>query len=315
MSSGKVFRWFLNSACLLILIGALVVLVRDRRANKYESSPNIGRTVNLPSGVSDGRPKLLLFLSTKCPWCKLNASLYRRLMRAPGIERYQVIAFLPEAPSIARSYLKQEGFTFPFLDTDSFSGIAVSGTPTIILVDSSNKIEREWSGYIDDHAETGFGKLVSLGIPQHDNWAEPLKAPEASESLSSEAQIADLVVALSRPGSGTVLDVRERDDFEARHLSGVVNIPLEELPFRAPHELDKDQAVYALCQLPSGCTKAQGMDSACDVVASILAHLGYSRVVPIVLTKEQVQTVQDAVGEERHPPRKEPKRYDRVAGS
>jgi rhodanese-related sulfurtransferase len=56
----------------------------------------------------------------------------------------------------------------------------------------------------------------------------------------------DEAASLSRQNA-VLLDVRPRSEFEAGHLSGAINIPIEELPNRF-EELPRDQRIVAYCR-------------------------------------------------------------------
>ena len=53
---------------------------------------------------------------------------------------------------------------------------------------------------------------------------------------------------LPHDGSVTLLDVRNKIEYENNHMDGFINIPLNELRNRLP-ELDKSKPVYATCQM------------------------------------------------------------------
>jgi rhodanese-related sulfurtransferase len=57
------------------------------------------------------------------------------------------------------------------------------------------------------------------------------------------------LLAMSRAGAVTVLDVRPSDEFALGHIAGAVNIPLRELEARLA-ELDPAQEIIAYCRGP-----------------------------------------------------------------
>lgn len=75
---------------------------------------------------------------------------------------------------------------------------------------------------------------------------------------------ADDLLARARTGEVTVLDVRPREEFEAGHLPGAINIPLNELEARLG-EFGPDQLVVAYCRGPY-CVLAY------DAVAQLRRH-------------------------------------------
>ncbi len=66
---------------------------------------------------------------------------------------------------------------------------------------------------------------------------------------SLEPVPADQLLERVRDGLVSVLDVRPPEEYEAGHLPGAVNIPLEELEKRL-HELNPDQEIVAYCRGP-----------------------------------------------------------------
>ena len=81
----------------------------------------------------------------------------------------------------------------------------------------------------------------------------------------------DLAARLARGDTLTVLDVRERWEFETVHLLGSLLLPLSELAHGSAL-LDKDAEYIALCH--------HGMRS--EMAASWLRNQGFARVVNLV---------------------------------
>jgi len=66
---------------------------------------------------------------------------------------------------------------------------------------------------------------------------------------SLDAVSRDELLAQTRAGLVTVLDVRPPDEFDLGHLPGAVNIPLRELEARLA-EIDRSQEIVAYCRGP-----------------------------------------------------------------
>lgn len=66
---------------------------------------------------------------------------------------------------------------------------------------------------------------------------------------SLEPVPADQLLERVRDGLVSVLDVRPPEEYEAGHLPGAINIPLEELE-KHLHELNPDQEIVAYCRGP-----------------------------------------------------------------
>ncbi len=59
----------------------------------------------------------------------------------------------------------------------------------------------------------------------------------------------DQLLQMARDGEAMVIDVRPPNEFEAGHIPGAINIPLDTLPDRLA-ELPKDQEIVAYCRGP-----------------------------------------------------------------
>lgn len=74
--------------------------------------------------------------------------------------------------------------------------------------------------------------------------SEPEFSGKNFKSLPSEE-----AVALSRDGRLTLIDLRPREEFEAGHLHGALNVPMDELEQNLEY-LDKDRVYAAYCRGP-----------------------------------------------------------------
>ncbi len=77
---------------------------------------------------------------------------------------------------------------------------------------------------------------MSHGIPQPGPAGHPVPAVPA-------VQVTDLPAEVP----GTLLDVREDDEWAAGHATGALHIPLGQLPVRLG-ELDLDEPVHVVCR-------------------------------------------------------------------
>ncbi len=66
------------------------------------------------------------------------------------------------------------------------------------------------------------------------------------------------LIELSEAGEVVVVDVRPQLEFEAGHLSGAINIPLDQLPERIP-DLNQNASVVAYCRGPYCVLAAQAV--------------------------------------------------------
>jgi len=90
-----------------------------------------------------------------------------------------------------------------------------------------------------------LGRVGERNVAEIDRvMADYFRARDALEAVSRE----DLIARM-QDGLVTVLDVRPRDEFEAGHVPGALNIPLSELADRLA-ELPDEREVVAYCRGP-----------------------------------------------------------------
>jgi thioredoxin-related protein len=87
---------------------------------------------------------LLLALSTSCHFCTESAPFYRRLMKEHGDTR--LVAVFPQENGEGERYLSNLGVRVDEVEQASFGDPGISGTPTLILVDSGGKVIGKWEG-------------------------------------------------------------------------------------------------------------------------------------------------------------------------
>lgn len=107
--------------------------------------PRSGDTVALDGVDWRGNGKtLLLAVSTTCRFCTQSSPFYQRLVREHGDA--QLIALLPQTVGEGQAYLKNLGVEINEVRQITLDNLGVSGTPTLILVDSSGKVTGAWMG-------------------------------------------------------------------------------------------------------------------------------------------------------------------------
>jgi len=74
-----------------------------------------------------------------------------------------------------------------------------------------------------------------------------------------------------RPGRTLLIDVRDREDYEAEHIRGALSIPITELTMRAAKSFDKDREIIVYCQAFDCPLSAQA--------AKVLDRMGFTDVV------------------------------------
>lgn len=97
---------------------------------------------------------LVLVLSTQCHFCSESADFYKRLSSDVAGHDVRMVAFLPQPVQEAQQYLSKLGIpNIPVRNAD-LSELKVSGTPTLILVDSNGVVRDTWTGKLPPSRES-----------------------------------------------------------------------------------------------------------------------------------------------------------------
>jgi hypothetical protein len=151
-----------RAANLAVIIGVIVLVVIATRGNLFRRSSApatigpialVGTTINLP-GISlpQDQDSLLLVVPTRCHFCQDSLPFYQKLI--PAIkDKVNVIAVLPQPKPEAEAWLSKSGVTGVQIASASPGSVGVTGTPTLLQVDSSGKVKAAWLGRLDESAQ------------------------------------------------------------------------------------------------------------------------------------------------------------------
>lgn len=150
-----------NVAIIVVALLLAVVLTRqylfpaqgqNPTAQSAPRAPKNGDTIAL-GGVAwqQNGKTLLLAVSSTCRFCTESAPFYRRLVKERGDAR--LIALVPQTVSEGQAYMKSLGVDISDVRQVSFNDLAVSGTPTLILVDGEGKVAGTWIGALKPETE------------------------------------------------------------------------------------------------------------------------------------------------------------------
>jgi thioredoxin-related protein len=133
-----------------VLVKAYLLPPRVARPRVAAAEAEVGTNIKdrLP-GVDwsrNGRT-LILAVSTQCHFCKESTPFYRKLQQEVG-RNIKMVAVLPQPISDAEQYLKGEGVQIDQVKQVPLETIGVSGTPTMLLVNSSGIVTKVWTGKI-----------------------------------------------------------------------------------------------------------------------------------------------------------------------
>jgi thiol-disulfide isomerase/thioredoxin len=97
----------------------------------------------LPAAQLAGRPVVVEFWASWCPFCKKQNPAIEKLHRDGG-ERLRVLTFsIDKSEQVARDYLQQHGYTFPAAmagaQSDAWFGPR-RGLPVVHVVDAAGRV-------------------------------------------------------------------------------------------------------------------------------------------------------------------------------
>lgn len=98
---------------------------------------------------SKNRRTILLVLSTTCHFCTESAPFYQKLQQRKP-DNLQIVAVLPQAIEDSRKYLNKLGVSVSEMVQAPLASVSVTGTPTLMLIDSNGIIKHSWIGKLSD---------------------------------------------------------------------------------------------------------------------------------------------------------------------
>ncbi len=107
------------------------------------------------------RATLVLALSTTCRFCTESAPFYRELTKYAKERNIRTIAILPQPLNEASTYLSNENVRVDEIRQNELSAVHVTGTPTLLLIDSKGTVQGSWIGKLPEQSEKDV--LAKLG--------------------------------------------------------------------------------------------------------------------------------------------------------
>jgi hypothetical protein len=128
-----------------------------RQARESEEVGIVSRTLApLPGYSWSSNPKTLVIAIRKgCPYCDVSMPFYRQLgeLEKSNVLRAHVLVVMPNDASYGSSLLRKNDLEVQGIFGQKLDALKVSGTPTVLLLDSSGRIERVWIGLLAPQGE------------------------------------------------------------------------------------------------------------------------------------------------------------------
>jgi hypothetical protein len=116
---------------------------------------SVGGRVVIPDGARREEMNVVLVLRSDCPYCRASMAFYKRigdLSRVSGSRLAVHVASTEDSDSI-RGYLSKEGVSVDSVFSASMASLGVTGTPTILLANSTGVIKDEYVGMLTGSQE------------------------------------------------------------------------------------------------------------------------------------------------------------------
>lgn len=159
----------------VIVLGAAVLffLVKTYRASRDASQalqePRVGDQLPAIPGVDwkVNDRTLVLALRKGCHYCEDSMPFYRRLSELSEQKalKANLVAVFPDAGSDVDQLVKAEHLSLKTVSGVPLGTLKISGTPTIILADSSGRIIQDWVGQLSDHQEQQLLDILQVEKP------------------------------------------------------------------------------------------------------------------------------------------------------
>ncbi|HEX6189048.1 MAG TPA: thioredoxin fold domain-containing protein [Pyrinomonadaceae bacterium] len=153
----------------IIAIAVLLAVVLFRQALTVNVYPDnisnqdgqVGLRVSVPEiDWAHNKQTLLLAISSTCRYCTESSDFYKRLLKETVNTR--IVAVMPQEPTAAKEYLDKHAIPLNDIRQLALSSLGVTGTPTLILVDTKGVVTGWWVGKLSPNQEAEvLGKVKS----------------------------------------------------------------------------------------------------------------------------------------------------------
>jgi hypothetical protein len=151
-----------NLAILVVSCLLAVALVKayfvNESGEEVTSTPSVA---SLDIAWNQNGQTLILALSRNCRFCTESAPFYKQLSQSKGNTR--LVALLPQSVDEGQEYLEQLGVPVDEVKQFSLEKIGVSGTPTLLLVDTSGVVKNFWVGKLSPEQEATVLSVLAKG--------------------------------------------------------------------------------------------------------------------------------------------------------
>ena len=235
----------------LISAAAIVAIFVLKLSGYFQTQPNADGSVGTSHAplVTDAQLiikaadftahplSLILVTSPTCQYCLASKAFHQKLQTEAQLNDVPLYVAVPSSGNAA-AYVRDVRFAPESIREWKDLNLAASGTPTLVAVDQKGTVRRLWVGQLPPEREsTVFSLIKARSISDSESpVANKLQVPNYSSQD---------IAKLKTRGKLTIVDTHERGFPRVRQ--DAVVIPIAELPFRAPNELDAHKLQLVDC--------------------------------------------------------------------
>jgi hypothetical protein len=220
---------------------AVVIFLGITNGNTRNLPPlAVGSQLRIASvNLGQSPVSIVLISSPSCTYCLASASFHAKLVSESASNGVPFYVAVPSR-SEANRYLLQVGFSDPSIKEWKDLNLRANATPTIAAVDKTGSIRRVWVGLLSPDSESELVKMIQT------HTVSSLPSTSESKGAQSAANYSSLELEnLKMKEKIKILDVHERGFPGIR--DGAVTMPMLELEYRAPFELNRDDLQIIDC--------------------------------------------------------------------
>jgi hypothetical protein len=252
-----------------------------RAINRFRFPPAIqmGSYVRISTDRSlMGTRAVFVFASNSCPLSMKSIEFHEQLIEKAR-EVGTAVRFVVPSEASAQWYATRLAIPHSQIVVDDLGSLGIRGTPTILLRNAAGRVEGLWEGFLPPNEQRAVvarlsGHLHSLESPPLDSLAIRPAPDETAPELPIEQQNAPELLSdfqvQNLDITHTVIDVRERKDYEPGPIKNELNIPFRELSVRARIELNPG--------LPTTIDCSSTDVDVCDLATAELLTMKFSNV-------------------------------------
>jgi len=209
----------------------------------------VGTKIAITGAVFDNaqKPSLVVVTNDNCRFCMASRQFHHDVIATARARGMRVFVLAPDMRRQAAFFTALDALPDERREWRDLS-VSVLGTPTVAIARSDGTVTKVWVGQLDPDQETTLRQEISQ--------------PAAVKSVATPR--------LPSAQSAIVVDVRERDEYQAEHQKAAVNIPLGEVELRARFELQTTREVTIDC---SNLTKGK-----CQLARIVFNDAGFDHV-------------------------------------